>query len=281
LPKSVLYIMLRVTRTFQIVFASLISISIFTFQIPASTDIKENTAEEYRELGYLEHAKGNLNGALTYYNKAIALGLESADVYNDLGILYEQIGLDSKAESLYLRAVAVDQGYLASYTNIAFLYLNNGRRDKAFNYFKKRFELGEEGDVWTEAAKDELLKINPHYEHWIVANEAEKLNKELVEKSRRDFALRVERANDHFQKGKNFEREGKLNKALLHYNYALRFTPQYPKIKEAREQIIIEMTRLDVEKHTQEALKFLSLGDSSSAKREFQKILTKIPKDSE
>ena len=76
--------------------------------------------------------KGNLYDALSYYTKAIELGLESPVVYNDMGVLYEQVNLRTKAEQFYLKAMALDDKYLPTYSNLAYYYQADGDQERAF-----------------------------------------------------------------------------------------------------------------------------------------------------
>jgi len=84
------------SRTFRCIAALLFFFSCIAFQhIVSAEDIKGQTAEEYRALGYAAQQKGNLNEALSFYTKVITLGLKSAVLLNDMGVLYEEIRITS------------------------------------------------------------------------------------------------------------------------------------------------------------------------------------------
>src|SRR3989338_9111911 len=102
--------------------ALLLFISCITFHTYVFADIQEQAAEEYRVLGYAEQQKGNLSEALSYYTKAIELGLNNAVVLNDMGVLYEDINLNARAQEYYLKAIQSDRHYLPPYFNLAYLY---------------------------------------------------------------------------------------------------------------------------------------------------------------
>jgi len=256
----------------------LIFLSLFTFQQLVSANIKLQAAEEYRDKGFAEHQKGNLNNAQTYYIKAISLGLDSPVAFNDMGILYEQIGLDNKAESSYLSALKSDKHYLPAYLNLAYLYQKHGDLDKAFRYFKIRYEMAQPGDPWAQKAKAELIKINPGYKQWVVSREAQKFTEELVQKAQKELADRVQRANEHYKRGQKYFISQSNRDALIEFNKALVLTPDNPKIIEARDKVVLEMVKQNIKEHSDQAIRMLSAGDSNSAKNEIQKMLTTIPR---
>ncbi len=257
----------------------LLIISIITCHTYVSAEIRENTAEEYRSLGYQQHKQGNLNSAIAYYSKALAFDEANEVILNDIGVLYEQIGLQEKAEKHYLQAININKNYLPAYTNLAYLYKRLGWEKKAFHYFKIRFEKGSPDDPWAKKVKDEIIAINPSYEKWFVHREAEKLNLELVRKKKEEFYKRVELSKEHYQKGEMYFKDGNFNKAISEYDRALGFTPRNPVILEAKEQASLELTKTNVVHFTNQAIKRLDSGDTRSAKSEIQKMLSTIPNE--
>ena len=126
----------RVKNLFTISGTLLLFISCITFHTNVSAGIMEQTAEDYRALGYAEQQKGNINEALAYYTKAATLGVENPALFNDMGVLYEGIDLNSRAKQYYLKAIQSDANYLPAYINLAYLYQRLGRKEKAALYFK-------------------------------------------------------------------------------------------------------------------------------------------------
>lgn len=252
-------------------------ISFITFHTDVLAAPKKNLYDKYRDLGYHEQQKGNLNDALTYFSKAVSLGIEDPIVFNDMGVIYEQLGYLGKAETYYGKALTIDPEYLPAYSNIAYLYLNNGFPDKAFPYFKKRHELSSLGDVWGERAKEEMLKIKPEYHAWIVHREAEKMNSELQQQFHAEFVGNINRSYEHYQKGLNYLKKEELEEALSEFNLALKLTPNNPKFVDAREDVVREMTRRQMKAQMEGALRQFEAGHSYSAKRELQKLLSNFP----
>ncbi len=120
----------------------------------------QKEARAYRSQGLELQGKGNLEGALGFYQKAIELDPLYPDAYNDLGIIYERHGYLDRAEEVYLRCIKIDPGYLGAYTNLAFLYENMRDLGKAVSYWRKRVELGSPDDIWTQRAKQRIKDIS-------------------------------------------------------------------------------------------------------------------------
>ena len=275
--------MLNLTKGSKKAFRSIIALPFFisciTFQTFASAGIKEKTAEEYRALGYAEQQKGNLNEALSYYTKATSLGLQNAVLLNDMGVLYEEIDLYNRAEQFYLRSIQSDQNYLPPYNNLAYLYQRLGKKEKAAQYFKMRFELGDPMDPWAQKAKNELLKIDPKYREWAMALEADILNKQLEAKSHEEFYQRVKRGQEHYRRGNGLFEDENYEEALKEYDQALHLSPKNPKIIDARKKTLLEIVKKNVKEQSEQAIKRLETGDTLSARHEIQKMLTTIPKE--
>lgn len=119
----------------------------------------EIQARQYRLKGWEFQQVGDLDSAMSFYQKAIGLDPKYSIAYNDLGIIYEAKGLINQAEESYLKAIKIDPRNLGAFTNLALLY--EGKRDleKAGFYWQKRVELGLPFDPWTEKAKKRLNDI--------------------------------------------------------------------------------------------------------------------------
>jgi len=259
--------------------ALLVFISCITFHTIVSADIQDQAAEQYRAQGYEEQQKGNLNEALGYYTKAVSLGIENAVLFNDMGILYEEVDLNSKAEHYYLKGIASDKNYLPPYINVAYLYQRLGRKERAAQYFKMRYEIGDPNDPWAQKAKTELIKISPKYQQWAQHREADSLNRQLAAKSRNEFYQRVQQSQEYYDRGKKLFEDSKYKQAMNEYDSALRLTPQNPKVKNARNEVILELAKESVREQSKQAIERLETGDTVSARHEIQKILTMIPSE--
>lgn len=119
----------------------------------------QEEARFYRAQGVEQQRAGNLDTAMSFYQKALQLDPTYAAPYNDLGIIYEANGDIDRAGQSYLKAITIDQNYVGAYSNLALLYENNRDLDKAAYYWGKRVELGNPLDPWTEKARQRLQDI--------------------------------------------------------------------------------------------------------------------------
>jgi tetratricopeptide (TPR) repeat protein len=120
----------------------------------------QEQARLYRKRGLELQSIGDLENATVFYQKAIELDPAYAAVYNDLGVIYEAQGWQDRAEDSYLKAINIDPDYLSPYSNLALLYENKRQLQEAAFFWKRRAELGEPGDPWTDKASKRLEDIN-------------------------------------------------------------------------------------------------------------------------
>lgn len=122
------------------------------------TDLQK-LARIYRRQGVELQAVGSVDGAASFYRKAIELDPFYAIPYNDLGITYEMQGNTQAAEESYLRSIQIDPNYLSAYSNLALLYESQRNLEKAAFYWQKRAELGPADDPWTIKASRRLSDV--------------------------------------------------------------------------------------------------------------------------
>lgn len=254
-------------------------VSLFAFQSEVFADTFDNTAEEYRLKGYAEQKKGNLHEALTYYSKAMSLGLKSAVIYNDIGVVYEEMGVDLRALEFYKKAINVDKQYLAPYTNLAYFYKDRNDEKQSIKFFLKRFQLAPDGDPWKEKARAELYELDPKFKRDAVRHEVRKLNHEIAVKAQQEFELQIIRANNHYLQGQKLVAGKQWQTGIEEFGKALAITPENPKILKAIKRAKYNQQIDDIKKRTEDAIKQLESGEVKSAKQKFQQILTIIPSE--
>jgi tetratricopeptide (TPR) repeat protein len=123
------------------------------------SDIKQEQAKKYRELGLGYQRIGDLAQALSFYQKAIAIYPDFAVAYNDMGVVYETMGFFDQAEENYLISSKIDPTYSSVYTNLALFYEGQRNLEKAAFYWNKRAVVGAPGDPLTQKAKNRLGDI--------------------------------------------------------------------------------------------------------------------------
>lgn len=139
------------------------ALGLFVFQLIAADYIYPWTLSSealvYRENGYKAQEIGDIDSAITWYQKACQLDANYASPHNDLGILYETKGWLDRAEMEYRKALAIDPNHERSYTNLALIYERKGDLEKSAFYWMRRYKLGKPGDYWTDEARKRLEKL--------------------------------------------------------------------------------------------------------------------------
>lgn len=192
-------------------------------------------ARAYRQQGIELQRAGNLDGALSIYQKAVVLDPLYPAVYNDLGVIYEAAGMPERAEESYLKCIQLDSNYFSAYSNLALLY--ESRRDfkKAAFYWEKRAKLGLPDDPWTEKAQQRLDDL------YLILGEKPRVSKEeqvldLVNKTKEQKAIFREDDNAlaemHLQKAKLYYQKGNELDALGEAVDAQQLNPNNSEIQE-------------------------------------------------
>lgn len=201
-----------------------------------SKEVLNSQARQYREAGLEYQRKGNLAGAMSLYQKAIAIDPNYAMAYNDLGIVYEAAGFAERAEESYLRAIQIDPAYASTYTNLALFYESQRDLEKAAFYWSKRVELGSADDPWTKKAASRLKDIRLVLSNNPIANLREEqvlglmnevsVNKTVVTKDAKTIA------QEHFRKAKLSADKGDLATAIKEALDAQYLDPKNKQIEE-------------------------------------------------
>jgi len=201
--------------------------------------LKHEEAEKYRQVGLEYQRMGDLNQALSFYQKAIVLYPDFAPVYNDLGVIYETMGLIGKAEENYLKSVKIDPDYPGVYTNLALLYESQRNFEKAAFYWDKRVQAGDPLDPWTQKAVKRLSDIrmslsgNPFYDEQ--ENEVLSLMREVASAGNvnNDLSGKGEgnSAQAHFKKAKMSLEKGDLATAIKEALDAQQLDEKNPEIE--------------------------------------------------
>lgn len=208
---------------------------------------KEETLSElqlrarlYRSQGLEFQSIGNLDAAMSLYQKAIELDPRYAIAYNDLGIVYEVKGFTDRAEESYLKAIKIDRYFLSAYSNLAILYENKRELAKAAFYWQKRLEFGSSDDPWKEKARMRLEDIRMVLSAHPIKDAQEKEVRELVNdvtakpkpKPKPKIKAKLTLSEEYFKNAKE---------SYLKQDYAAAF-------KEALDAAQLDPTNKDIEK---------------------------------
>jgi tetratricopeptide (TPR) repeat protein len=119
----------------------------------------QKEARMYRCQGLKLQNAGDLDSAMSLYQKAAVIDPTYAAVFNDMGIIHEARGLTDKAEENYLRCITIEPYFLSAYTNLALLYENTRQIEKAAACWERRASLGSPDDPWTKKASQRYNDI--------------------------------------------------------------------------------------------------------------------------
>jgi tetratricopeptide (TPR) repeat protein len=104
------------------------------------TELQPDNSWGFQMLGTVQHAKGDRRRALANYNRAIALGPNSA-AYSNLGNLYTQEGRYPEAVSAFERAASLDPKSPVKQRNLGDIYRTVGREKDAIQSYTRAREV--------------------------------------------------------------------------------------------------------------------------------------------
>ena len=102
---------------------------------------KEDAADFYLIGTGFGKVGGNLNKAIEFLNKAIALNPKAELYYEDLGVAYGLSGRFDEAIATSLKLIEMNPKYTAAYMNLSVSYRNKGNIKLADEYYNKAREL--------------------------------------------------------------------------------------------------------------------------------------------
>ncbi len=265
-------------RKLSIIFCAVLFI--VAYQSPCfSVDFKDQ-AEKYRDKGLAAQKRGDIQGAISFYEKAVSLNSNLVAAYNDLGVAYEYLGQLKLAEENYLKAIQLDKYYLGAYTNLASLYQNMGRLEEAALFWKKRVDFGKPEDPWTIKAEenlDKLLSGSKDFETVIKEDEIKNFNSEVASRKREQFRENLAKVKEHFERGKKLFKEKLYSDAKTEFQQALKLNPNDLEILDYYKRAKEQETSQQVKDRAQRGVSYYEVGDTDQARKEFERILSVIP----
>ncbi|RZO49765.1 MAG: sulfotransferase family protein [Candidatus Pelagibacterales bacterium] len=199
----------------------------------------------YNLMGIILYEQKEVEKALEFYKKGIAIDPDFAEIYNNLGLLYanNNLGAD-KAESYYKKSLSINSKNPETYNNLGSLYKSLDKYEEAISCYNKAVNINKKsfyahhnlGNIYTalgnfEEAKKyfkEAIKINPNY-----ANSHRTLSR-IIKYSEDDEHLHImekiynqindtdveNKTNISFALGKAYEDIEKFDKSFSFYNKA-------------------------------------------------------------
>lgn len=242
----------------------------------------KDQARSYREKGYALQMSGDLDEALSYYQKAVEMDPQYIEVYNDLGVVYESGGDLDRAIAMYTKALEIDANYLPAYSNLAFAYEKKGDIVTAGHYWQKRYELGPEGDYWTEVSRQHLLRLGtfPELQRKMMEKQAILLSQDLVSAREQERLELTEEAKLHFSLGTSFMKNGNYSAAVKEFESVAVLNPPDPElIAKARElggKAAKIIAKNEAKAAIQEAVNYIDKDDYLAAGEKLKESLSSV-----
>ena len=95
----------------------------------------------YANLGVVLEGKGDHDGALAMYSKAVAIEPRYADALYNMGISYEAKEMADSAAAFYVRAIAADRAYTDAYINLGNIMVRTARYDDGIRLYEQAMKL--------------------------------------------------------------------------------------------------------------------------------------------
>jgi len=199
-----------------------------------------------RRKGMDAQSQGEYEQAVRYYRKALKENPHYPVLHNDLGIVFERMGKTKKAEWHYHQALDEDPSYAKAYTNLAMLYESQGRLSDALTYWKRRSELGDPNDPWTQKASSRVRELAGRVEESsreIGISSDESIVGQAESHSYHNVLSRNrEIAQAHYDEGRKNEKKKKYVEALHHYSISIHNDPWNPQTLEAIRRVRFEIS---------------------------------------
>ena len=191
----------------------------YAFEVLKEDKEMEYTVEIYLSLARAYIDKNDVNKAIEYYRKIIAIEPDCDEVIMDLGDLYtKQKDIDAALSVYdYLDNDAIDGGKENMYRYKGTLYYNRKEWDKALDCYQKAYELStNDSDGW--------IFENLGVTYWQMNNYKESSNwfKKALE-------INPQSANAHFGMGVCYHYTDDPYRALHHYFAAIKIKPDFTK----------------------------------------------------
>ncbi|MEW6054469.1 MAG: tetratricopeptide repeat protein [Nitrospirota bacterium] len=95
----------------------------------------------FYNLGVAFQNKGNIDTSILYYEIALGLNPEFLEAYHNLGIAYKDKGQFDDAIMCFLRAIQIKADHVGAYYNLGNTLVANGRYNEALQIYKKVLDI--------------------------------------------------------------------------------------------------------------------------------------------
>jgi len=124
--------------------------------VACASSLLRKEAAAYRAQGDVAQQQGDVGGALSFYQKAVALDPSSPTLHNDIGRILQRQERWREAEQVFQRALAIDPNSVQTHVNLARLYEQMGDEEQAASHWLKANQLESPQDSWEAKAQERL-----------------------------------------------------------------------------------------------------------------------------
>jgi CHAT domain-containing protein/tetratricopeptide (TPR) repeat protein len=171
------------------------------------------TFEDFRDLGDASYAKGDFEGAIAFYDRAITLHPNDYIAWNNRGNSLHNLGRYGEAIESYYKALALNTENYIAWSNRGNSLHNLGRNAEAIEFY------------------DKAVTLNPEfYQAWNMRGiSLEKLGRdvEAIESYDKAVALNPEYYKAWYNRGISLEKLGRDVEAIESYDKAVTLNPEY------------------------------------------------------
>ena len=175
--------------------------------------IKPDYTEVNYNLGLTLQELGQLDAAVEYYKKALAVNPNYAEAHNNLGVTLKELGQLDSAVECYEKAITTQPDYAEAHNNLGLAFYELDQVDAAVESYKKAL-----------AIKPDYAEVN--YNLGNALNDLGQLD-DAVKSYEKALAIKPDYAEAHNNLGNVFKDLGQLDYAVKSYEKALAIKPDY------------------------------------------------------
>ena len=175
--------------------------------------IKPDYTEVNYNLGLTHQELGQLDAAVESYKKALAVNPNYAEAHNNLGVTLKELGQLDSAVECYEKAITTQPDYAEAHNNLGLAFYELDQVDAAVESYKKAL-----------AIKPDYAEVN--YNLGNALNDLGQLD-DAVKSYEKALAIKPDYAEAHNNLGNVFKDLGQLDDAVKSYERALAIKPDY------------------------------------------------------
>lgn len=169
-------------------------------------------ARAHRNIGRALEEIGQLDGAISSFNKAMRLEPNDPETYFDIALVYDLKDDHQTAITYYMRAIEIAPEYAEAHNNLGELLMRSGKPNEALAQFQS------------------LLSINPDNHSALNGIATCYINKRqfptAIELLRRAIQLKPDYGQGHYNLGVALREDGQVESAIRHFQEAARLDPE-------------------------------------------------------